>query len=121
MELPIRVLESVHRVATRSFTKIRAQEHKNRRVRLRTRSSRVDDPNSSSSNPDPEPEPILLKAIMVEKGVEESRIPRDISIEVREELEKTNLGVLTKPKRVRFDDIPVIIKLKVKPDDYDII
>ena len=66
------------------------------------------------------PEPVLPKAT-VEKGVEESRIPSDISIEVREELEKTNLGIEAEPKRVRFDDIPVIIEPEVKPDDYDII
>ena len=120
MELPVRVEELIHKVATCSSTKNRAQERKNRRVRLRTRSSRVDDPDSSSSDLDSEPEPVLPKAT-VEKGVEESRIPRDISIEVREELEKTKLGIETEPKRVRFDDISVIIEPEVKPDDYDII
>ena len=118
MELPVRVEESVHRVATRSSTKNQAQERKNRRAKIKTRSSRLDDPDSSSS--DPEPEPVQPKATF-KKGVEESRIPRDISIEVRDELEKTNLGVVTEPKRVRFDDIPVIIEPEVKSDDYDII
>ena len=28
---------------------------------------------------------------------------------------------MTEPKKVRFDDIPVIIELESKPDDYDII
>ena len=120
MELPVRVEESVHRVATHSSTKNQAHERKNRRVRLRTRSSRVDDPDSNSSGPNSEPELVLPKAI-VEIGVEESRIPRDISVEVREQLEKTNLSVETSPRRVRFDDISIIIEPKVKPDDYDII
>ena len=121
MELLIRIEESVHRVATRSSTKNRAQEHKQRRVKIKTRSSRLDNPSSSSSSdPEPEPEPVQPKATF-EKGVEESRIPRDISIEVRDELEKTNLGVVTEPKRVRFDDILVIIEPEVKPDNYDII
>ena len=120
MELPVRIEESIHRVPTRSSTKNRAQERKNRRIRIKTRSSRIDDPDSSSSDPGPEPESVKPKAT-TEKGVEENRIPRDISIEVRDELEKTNLGVVTKPKKVRFDDIPVIIEPELKPDDYDII
>ena len=116
MELPVRIEELVHRVATRSSTKNRAQERRNRRVRLRTRSSRIDDPDSSSSDLDSEPEPVLSKATD-EKGIEENKIPRDISVEVRKELEKTNLGVVTEPKRVRFDDIPVIIEPEIKPND----
>ena len=119
MELPVRVEESVHRVATRSSTKNRAHEHKHRRAKIKTRSSRLDNP-SSSSDPEPEPELVQPRATF-EKGVEERRIPRDISIEVRDDLEKTNLGVVTEPKKVRFDDIPVIIEPEVKPDDYDII
>ena len=109
MELPVRIEESVHRVATRSSTKNRAQKRKNRRVKIKTRSSKLDIPSSSSSNPEPESELVQPKATF-EKGVEESRIPRDISIEVRDELEKTNLEVVTEPKKVRFDDIPVIIE-----------
>ena len=65
MELPVRVEESVHRVATQSSTKVR------------TRSSRLDDPSSSSSDPEPEPETVQPRATL-EKGVEENRIPRDI-------------------------------------------
>ena len=118
MELPVRVEESVHRVATRSSTKNRAHERKHRRAKVRTRSSKLDDPSSSSSNP--EPEPVQPRATL-EKGVGESRIPRDISLEVRDNLERTNLGAATEPKKVRFEDIPVIIELEVKPDDYDII
>ena len=118
MELPVRVEESVHRVATRSSTKNRAHERKHRRAKVRTRSSKLDDPSSSSS--DPEPEPVQPRATL-EKGVGESRIPRDISLEVRDDLERTNLGTAAEPKKVRFEDIPVIIKPEVKPDDYDII
>ena len=78
MELPIRVEESVHRVATCSSTKNRAQERKNRRVKIKTRSRRLDIPSSSSSDlePEPEPEPVQPKATF-EKGVKESRIPRN--------------------------------------------
>ena len=120
MELPIRIEESVHRVATRSSTKNRVHERKHQRTKVRTRSSRLDDPSSSSSDPKPEPETVQPRATL-EKGVEESRISRDISIEVRDDLEKTNLGVVIEPKKVRFDDIPVIIEPEAKPDDYDII
>ena len=120
MELPDRVEESVHRVATHSSTKNRAQELKNRRVRFRTRSSRIDNLDSSNSDPDSEPELVLPKA-MVEKGVEENWIPRHISVEVRKELEKINLNVEASSRKVRFDDVPVIIEPEVKPDDYDII
>ena len=63
---------------------------------------------SSSFNRDSEPEPVLPKA-SVEKGVEENRIPKDISVEVRKELEKKNLGTLS--RKVRFDDVPIIIDL----------
>ena len=120
MELPVRVEELVHRVATRSSTKSRAHDRKHRRTKVRTRSSRLGDPSSSSSDPEPKPEPVQPRATF-EKGVEESRIPRDISIEVRNDLEKTNLGVVTESKKVRFDDIPVIIEPESKSDDYDII
>ena len=88
MELPVRVEESVHRVATRSSTKNRAHECKHCRAKVRTRSSRLDDPSSSSFNPESEPKPVQPRATL-EKGVEESRMPRDISIEVRDNLEKT--------------------------------
>ena len=121
MELLVRIEESVHRVATRSSTKNRAHERKHRRAKVRTRSSRLDDPSSSSSDPEPEPEPVQSRATL-EKGIpRENRRPKDISIEVRDDLEKTNLGVVTEPKKVRFDDIPVIIEPEANPDDYDII
>ena len=110
----------VHRVVTHGSTKNQAQERKSRRIRLRTRRSRVDNSDRSSSDPSLEPEPVLPKA-MVETGVVENRIPKDISEEIRKELEETNLKLDPSPKRVRFDDIPVIIELEAKPDDYDII
>ena len=42
-------------------------------------------------------------------------------MEVRKELEKTNLKLDPPPRRVRFDDVLIIIESEVKSDDYDII
>ena len=120
MELPVRVEESVHRVVTCSSTKNRAHERKHCRAKVRTRSNKLDDLSSRSSDPEPEPESVQPRATL-QKGVEESRIPRDISIEVKDDLERTNLGIVAEPKKVRFDDVPVIIEPEAKLDDYDII
>ena len=78
------------------------------------------DSNSSNPNSEPEPEPVLPKAT-VEKGVVRNWISEDISVEVREELKKTSLNLDTPPRRLRFDDVLVIIESEVKPDGYDII
>ena len=52
-------------------------------------------------------------------GVGTSRIPKDISEEVRQELSRSSLP--TPHPRVRFDDTLVFIEPKGKVDDYDII
>ena len=77
MELPVRVEESVHRVATCSSTKNQAHDHKHRKAKVRTRSSKLDDPSNSSSDPEPEPELVQLVATL-EKGVEKNRNPETL-------------------------------------------
>ena len=118
MELPIPVEESVHRVATRSSTsskvsKVQKPQNRSRRKRV------VSESEDSLSDPlsDPEPPPTAT----TEKGVETSRIPTDISAEVRQQLWELDLHPDRSPRKVRFDDIPVIIEPDRKPDDYDII
>ena len=71
MELPVRVEESVHRVATRSSTKNRAHDRKHQKAKIRTRSSKLDDLSSSSSDPESEPE-LVQPVATLEKGVEEN-------------------------------------------------
>ena len=55
----------------------------------------------------------------MENGVGISRVPEDISEEVRQDL--TRSGLPTQLSRVRFDDTPVFIEPTRKVDDYDII
>ena len=118
MELPIPVEESIHRVATRSSTsskvsKVRKPRNQPRRKRV------VPESKDSLSDPlsDPEPPP----AATTEKGVETSQIPTDISAEVRQQLGELDLHPDWSPRKVRFDDVPIIIEPERKPDDYNII
>ena len=120
MELPVRVEELVHRVATRSSTKNQSLERKNRRIGHRTRQSKLEDSNCSSSDPILHLEPVPLKAI-VEKRIERDWILEDINMEVRKEVEKAALRLDPPPRKVIFDDVPVIIELEAKLDEYDII
>ena len=118
MELPIPVEESVHRVATRSSTsskvsKVQKPWNRPRRKRVVPES----EDNLSDSLSDPEPPP----AATTEKGVETSRIPTDISAKVRQQLGELDLHPDWFPRKVRFDDVPIIIEPERKPDDYDII
>ena len=126
MELPDRIEQPVHRVATRSSTKNRELERRARKDRRRTRARKVGEPDDSSSDSSfnletiREPDQVTPIAA-VEKGIEKSRIPRDITREVREDL--ADLGLTPKPssRTIRFDEIPVIIQPDLKPDEYDII
>ena len=126
MELPVRIEQLVHRVATRSSTKNRELERRARKDRRRARSRKVGEPDDSSSNSSFNPEtvrkPDLVTPIAsVEKGVEENRILRDISREVRKDLAERE-HILKPPSRiVRFDETSVIIQPDLKPDEYDII
>ena len=126
MELPDRIEQPVHRVATRSSTKNRELERRARKDRHKTRSRKVGEPDDSSSDSSfsleikNEPEQTTPIAT-VEKGVEESRIPRDISREVRKDLANLEITPKTSAKTVRFDEIPVIIQPDLKPNEYDII
>jgi hypothetical protein len=106
----------VNRVATRSSTRNQLDS----RVR-RTRSRKI--PESSSSDSDRNevaPEP-TRPIVHFEKGVEENRLPIDISSEVGRAIADSNPKIV--PKTVRFDDVPVIIKSNpdIWIDEYDII
>jgi Fe-S-cluster formation regulator IscX/YfhJ len=118
VELLERKKSVVNRVAMRSST--RNQPDSNNRVR-RTRSRKK--PESSSSDSDRNevaPEPIG-PIVHLEKGVEENRLPIDISSVVGRAIADSNPKIA--PKTVRFDDVPVVIKSNpdIQIDEYDII
>ena len=126
MELPVRLEQPVHRVATRSSTENRELERRARKDKRRARSRKVGEPDDSSSDSSlnletaREPEQVIPIA-EVEKGVEENRIPRDISREIREDLADPEHTFKPTNRAVRFDETPVIIQSDLKPDEYDII
>jgi Fe-S-cluster formation regulator IscX/YfhJ len=118
MELLERKESVVNRVAMRSST--RNQPDSNSRVR-RTRSRKKPESNSSDSDQNEvEPEP-TRPVVHLEKGVEENRLPIDISSEVGRAIADSNPKIV--PKTVRFDDVPVVIKSNpdIRIDEYDII
>ena len=57
--------------------------------------------------------------VMSKNGVGTSRISKDISEEIKQELSRSNLP--TSHLRVKFDDTPIFIELERKIDDYNII
>jgi Fe-S-cluster formation regulator IscX/YfhJ len=106
----------VNRVDTRSSTR-NQPDSRVRKTRFRMK------PESSSSDSDRNevvPEP-TRPVVQVEKGVEENRLPIDISSEVGRAIADSNPRIV--PKTVRFDDVPVIIKSNpdIRIDEYDII
>jgi hypothetical protein len=116
VELLERKESVVNRVATRNSTR-NQPDSRIKRTRSRKR------PESSSSDSDRNevaPEP-TRPVVQDEKGVEENRLPIDISSEVGREIADSNPRIV--PKTVRFDDIPVIIKsnLDIRIDEYNII
>ena len=126
MELPIRIEQPVDRVATRSSTKNRELERRARKDRHRARSRKVGEPDDNSSDSSfsletmREPDQVTPIA-SVEKGVEEKRIPRDVSREVRKDLTEPEPLIKPPDRTVRFDETLVIIQPDLKPDEYDII
>ena len=122
MGLPNRIEELVLRVATHSSTKnhlaksCNSRKSKNKRRSFRGRKKPESDSSDSQQLDEPrETQPIATS----ENGVGTSRIPEDISEEIRHELTRSDLP--TPHPRVRFDDIPVFIEPKRKVDDYDIV
>jgi hypothetical protein len=116
VELLERKESVVNRVATRSSTR----NQPDNRIR-RTRSRKKPESSSSDSNRNEvAPEPTRPK-VHVGKGVQENRLPIDISSEVGRAITDSNPRIV--PKIVRFDDIPVIIKTNpdIRIDEYDII
>ena len=57
----------------------------------------------------------------VEKGVVENRISKDISREVRKDLEEFGWISDSPSRKVRFDETPVVIQPDLKLDENDII
>ena len=126
MELPVRIEQPVHRVATWSSTKNRELERRARKDRRRIKSRKEKDPDSSSSNSSFSQETVrkpesALSIASVEKGIEENRIPRDISREVREDLVEPEQALNLPSRKVRFDETLVVIQPDPKPDEYNII
>ena len=122
MELPDKIEEAVHQVETRSSTKNRIAETKNSRKSKskwksnRNRKEPESDPSDSQQSDEPRgTQPVAT----LENRVGTSRLPEDISEEVRQDL--TRSGLPTQLPRVRFDDTLVFIEPERKTDDYDII
>jgi hypothetical protein len=118
VELLKRKESVVNRIATRSST--RHQPDRSSRVR-KTRSRKKPESNSSDSDRNEvAPEP-TRPIVHLEKGVEENRLPIDISSEVGRAITDSNPRIV--PKTVRFDDVPIIIKSNpdILIDEYDII
>jgi hypothetical protein len=116
VELLERKESVVNRVATRSSTRNQLDS----RVR-RTRSrKKLESSSSDSDRNEVTPEP-TRSIVHIEKGVEENRLPIDISSEVGRVITDSNPRIV--PKTVRFDDVPVIIKTNpdIQIDEYDII
>ena len=118
MELPIRTEELVHRVATHSsinnrVSKIRKPHNRSRRKRVELESE------ESRSDPllDLEIPPIATP----KKGVGISRIPVDVSPEIKKHLEELDLDPDHSPRKVRFNDVLIIIEPERRPDDYNIV
>jgi hypothetical protein len=118
VELLERKESIVNRVATRSST--RNQPDSNSRVR-RTRSRKKPESSSSDSDWNEVALEPTRPVVHLEKGVEENRLPIDISSEVDRAITGSNPKIA--PKMVRFDDVPVVIKSNpdIRIDEYDII
>ena len=122
MELLDRVEELVCRVATHSSTKNHlAKVGSNRNSKNKCKSVRKNrelDSKPSDSHQSAKPRESQPMATL-ENGVETSRIPKDISEEVKQELSRS--GLQTPHLRVRFDDTPEFIESEREVDEYDII
>jgi hypothetical protein len=116
VELLERKESIVNRIATHSSTRNQPDS----RVR-RTRSRIKPESSSSDSNRNEVTSELTRPIVHLEKGVEENRLPIDISPEVGRAITDSNPRIV--PKTVRFDDLPVIIKSNpdIRIDEYDII
>lgn len=113
----------MNKVATRSSTKEKVSTNSRRRKK-NSRSSRKSrkEPDSESDSPVTARVPVgAIPTVELEKGVEPSRIDRDISQEVRQQL--VDPGDTPSLRKVRFDDQPVIFQPdpKIRVDEYDIL
>ena len=98
------------------------QQKDRRRTRSRGPKGPDDGISDSSFSPETARQPDQVTPIaQVEKGVEENRIPRDVSREVREDLKELEQAFDLPNKRVRFNENPIVIQPDLKPDEYDII
>lgn len=120
MELPREVEEPVFRVTLRSSTKNHLEIADSSRDRSRHRSNKkkiVSDPDSSDAFPIPEI-PNSHHRAEAGSGVDQHRIPEDISEEIRRKMAKSRLPPIR--PTVKFDDVPVIIPPPIMVDEYDI-
>jgi hypothetical protein len=116
VELLERKESVVIRVATHSSTRNQPDS----RVRRTLSRKKPESSSSDSDRNEVAPEP-TRPVVHVEKGVEENRLPIDISSEVGRAIVDSNPRIV--PKTVKFDDVPVIIKSNpdIWIDEYDII
>ena len=121
MELPVEIVAPVNRVSTRSSTKkSKVNGPRARKPRQKVRKSREvreAKENQSDSSQEPEVPPVATS----KKRIVRSCIPMDISTEIQEQVAKQISDSDPSPRKVRFNDIPVIIEPERKPNDYDII
>ena len=115
MELPVPTEGVVNRVSTRSSTKNQTDRSKKRsKRRSRKRSESSSDSDHQLQSPPPEPDEAHS-----EEGVEQNRIPIDISAEIRTEIAGPDSAAIR--KKVSFRDEPVIINPVTHAHEYNII
>jgi hypothetical protein len=116
----VELLERRENVVNRVATRISTRNQPDSRVRKTRSRKRSKSSSSDSDRNEVVPEP-TRPIVQVEKGVEENRLPIDISSEVGRAIADSNPRIV--PKTVRFDDVPVIIKSNpdIRIDEYDII
>ena len=121
MELPVEIVTPVNRVSTRSSTKKdKVSDPRARKPRRKAKKSReAKDAREDHSELSQESE--VAPVATSKEGVTRSRIPMDVSTEIREQLAKQISNTDPSPQKVPFSDVPVIIEPERKLDDYDII
>jgi len=120
VEVPREAEGPVFRVTLRSSTKNRPDVNNSSRSRKSSKKKVVVESDSSDATSIPET-PTPVPRAESGNGVDQHRIPVDISEEIRREIAETGSPPIRPTPTVRFDDIPVIIPPAARVDEYDII